>query len=285
MTMGSFILNNVPDSFIKEVFERFQMFQLNETVLPPWRIRFHSFIPKEKNLQLFFVGSVNNYFFYKTQESFFIFKRIEKRKMAVKSPRDFSELDVYCEKYSDDNLLKSALFELMREAYRYYALKKKGILLHSSSVLYKNEAIAFFGYSGAGKSTQAQFWNIILDAKVINYDQNYLFKDKENGQFLISSTPWGGKEKYYINYTAPLKAVIMVQKALGAFENKVVRLGTAEAFSLLYTHNYVFPLDKEVEDNFYYVLEEIVTSLPIYIMYCSYGEESVKMLYDEIYKN
>ena len=281
--MRGFILDNVPDSFIKEISDRFRMFQVNETVLPPWRIRFHSFILKEKNLQHYFVGSAGNYFFYKTKTSFYIFKGLEKRKVAVKSPGDFSELDVYCEDYNDDKLLQSDLFELIRESYRYYALKKKGILLHSSSVIYKNEAIAFFGYSGAGKSTQAEFWNKVLDAEVINYDQNYLFK--ENEQFYISSTPWGGKEKYYINRTAPLKAVIMVQKALGAFENKVVRLGTAEAFSLMYTHNYVFPIDKEVEDSFYRVLEEIVTSLPIYVMYCSYGEESVKMLYEEIYRD
>lgn len=279
--MGGFVLDNVPECFVKELNDRFRMFQINETVLPSWRIRFHSFIPNEIKLQNYFAGSIGNYSFYKTPVSFLIFKDFDKRHIAVESSRDFSEVDIYCDNYTDDKVLQSNLFELLRESYRYYSVKTNGILLHSSAVIFKNEAIAFFGYSGAGKSTQAEFWKKTVNAKILNYDQNYLFR--VNDRFYISSTPWGGKEKYYINCTAPLKAVIMVQKSLGVFEDKVVRLGTAEAFSLLYTHNYLFPLDQETEDNFYQVLEKVVSTVPIFVLYCSYGEESVKMLHDKVY--
>lgn len=281
--MGVISISEIPESLEKEINDRFRMFQLNETVLPEWCIRFHSFVPNENNLQPYFVGNAGSHFFYRTPKSIFIFKHLGTQNIAVENPMDFSRADIFCGNYDDNEPLQSDLFELIRESYRYYALKKHGILIHSSAVLYENDAIAFFGYSGAGKSTQAEFWKDVLNAEVLNYDQNYLFA--KGNHFYVSSTPWGGKERYYINRTAPLKALVMVQKSLGVFEDGVVRLGSADAFSYLYSHNYVFPLDQEIEDAYFTVLEEIVKTVPVYIMYCSYGEKSVKMLYDELYKS
>jgi len=43
-------------------------------------------------------------------------------------------------------------------------------------------------------------------------------------------------------------------------------------------------LDEEIENNYYDVLEKMVATVPVYMLYCPYGEEAVRILYDELYK-
>ena len=262
----------------RELAIRFDEFQ-HGTVLPSWVIRFHGFIPKETDLTAQILGEVKNFRFYKDSDFYYIYRLDNKRLIGIRLARDFSEADVYCGKNDISGEQIDRICELIREGYRYRCVKCNCMMIHASSVIYRNEGILFFGYSGAGKSTQADLWKNYKNALVLNYDQNCIIPIED--RYCVSGTPWGGKEKYYYNGHVPIRAIVYVQKSLEG--NSIVRLNRSNAFSVFVLHNYLFALCPEIEEKYYDVIISIVKDIPIYILYCLNNEEAVNVLHEELY--
>lgn len=272
-------LNGLPESFCKDWNDRYIEFTDYETVLPSWKIRFHSFIPDENCLHNYKLGDAGKYSFYEIGQSYFIFIHAYGQSFAVMMPKDYTTVDVY---YSDSPTTDrsiSLIQALLCQSYRYRALTNDGLIIHSSSIQHRNEGILFFGHSGAGKSTQAELWKNTVGAKILNYDQNYVFKQKN--RFMISSTPWGGKEKHYVNNISRLRALVFVQKSLN--RNQIKKVDISTGFSALYLHNYVFPINKIIEERFWDILSDLVTNVPVYILYCTKSEEAVFLLHRQLF--
>ena len=68
-----------------------------------------------------------------------------------------------------------------------------------------------------------------------------------------------------------------------AKENSVQRLSAAEAFSLLYLNNYVYPFSSEFERQYIENIKNTVNSVPVYKLNCTISEDAVSVLYKEIY--
>lgn len=279
--MISALLDGLPKEFCDNWNERFRMFQCNETVLPSWQIRFHHFLIDESGLSNHKLGEVGHFCYYTFNQTFWIFSHYQKQSFAIQMTSDFSAADFYFNNFQDLYTLDFGVHELIRQAYRYRVLMNDGLILHSSAISYHGDGIAFFGHSGAGKSTQANFWKSHNNAEILSYDQNCV-SIRENS-CLISSTPWGGKEKRYVNKTAFLKAVVFVQKSFG--ENRVERFTKAEAFSSLFLYNYIFPLDQRVDEKLSNLLEGLASSVPVYKLFCTYGNEAVDVLHSELFTN
>ena len=263
---------------VRELAIRFDEFQ-HGTVLPSWVIRFHSFIDEETDLSIQILGEVKGIRFYKDSDFFYIYKYYNEYLIGIRLDNDFSTIDVYCGRNDISGEQVDRICELIKEGYRYRSVISKCMMIHASSVIYRNEGILFFGYSGAGKSTQASLWEKYRNAVVLNYDQNCIVPIED--KYYVSGTPWGGKEKLYYNNHVPIRAIVYVQKSLCG--NSIVRLDKSNAFSVFVLHNYLFALSSEVEDTYYDVIIDIVEVIPIYILYCMNNEEAVDVLYEELY--
>lgn len=169
---------------------------------------------------------------------------------------------------------------LMLQAYRYILAHDGQFQMHSAVVVKNGVGIAFCGLPGAGKSTQAHLWMEHLDAEPLNLDQPIVLFDEK--QVMISGSPWSGKEDCYKTDIVPLKAIFFVEKAE---ENFVTRLSVAEGFSHLYLHNYLVPVNSEIEDKHFQAVQKVATNVPIYRLNCTISKQAVDVAYQAVFED
>ena len=150
-------------------------------------------------------------------------------------------------------------------------------LLHSAILQYENEAFAFLGKSGTGKSTHTGLWCKHLDGvRIVNGDKPILqWKDNE---FLAYGTPWMGKEGLGSNTVAPLKGLCFLEQSP---INEIVRLTPAQAANRIFTQ-VLMPQDMENAEKTLELLDKLVTIVPSYLLKCTISEEAVKLSFEAL---
>lgn len=148
-----------------------------------------------------------------------------------------------------------------------------GIILHASSVSWSGKGIAFTAPSGTGKSTHTAMWVKYHKASMINDDCpaiRYI-----NGSAFIYGTPWNGACRKINNTSAPLSAVVILERAV---ENSIRSLTYEEAVPMLLPrlflpyHNPVM-MDKALEN-----IDRIFRPIPIYLLKCRPDREATELV-------
>ena len=88
---------------------------------------------------------------------------------------------------------------------------ENAILIHSSSIKYKDNGILFIASSGVGKSTQARLWKEHLNIIQINDDKNIIIE--ENDGLYIYGNPWSGKSLIDVNEKVKLTNLVFVHRS------------------------------------------------------------------------
>ena len=167
-----------------------------------------------------------------------------------------------------------SLHALMMRAYQYTALYGGGLLIHSAAIAYHGQGILFCGVPGAGKSTQARLWEQVFGAEAINNDQPCIVY--EDGTPFVSGTPWSGKEPCYKNLCVPARAIVLVEKSSA---DRIEPVSPAEAYGLLSLHEYVVPVQPEIDALFCAAMEKLISSVPVYRQYCTKTEAAPRTLF------
>ena len=108
------------------------------------------------------------------------------------------------------------------------------LLMHGSALCMDGKAVIFTAPSGTGKSTHTRLWREMFDDGsgriwMINDDKPLLrIRDEEVQVF---GTPWDGKHHLSRNASAPLKAIVRLERGK---ENRLMTMGAATAFQLLF---------------------------------------------------
>ena len=113
-------------------------------------------------------------------------------------------------------------------------IHRGAFLLHSSHVVVDGQAILFSAPSGHGKSTQADLWAAHGGAEIINGDRTLVYY--ENGRWFASGFPVCGSSVFCLNRTAPLKALIYLEKAP---HNRAFILPPLQALKRFYSQAFV----------------------------------------------
>ena len=150
----------------------------------------------------------------------------------------------------------------------------QGIVIHASAIEYNGKGIIFSAPSGTGKSTQAGLWETFLGAKVLNDDCPVV--KIENGQISICGTPCSGSRDKFLNSSAQLSAVVMLEQAC---ENTIRTLSNAEAISYLMPRCFLAYNDQNLMDMAIKHLEEIICAVPVYLLECRPDREAVELVY------
>lgn len=162
--------------------------------------------------------------------------------------------------------------------FRYRMLFLDGIAIHSAVVEDDNGTIAFMGFSGAGKSTQAALWKEYRGSLVINYDKPAAFF--RNKRVIIAGTPWGGKEGLSLNREVPLDAIAFLDKASN---NAVTDIRGGRAMADLFQNNLVYPISGEVFSLYIGQVEKLVSSVRFVNLSCTISEKAVAVLYEYLF--
>lgn len=170
---------------------------------------------------------------------------------------------------------------MMTGAYFYESIIPfQAMLLHSSAVVLDNKAYLFSGSSGAGKSTHTSLWlKEFTEAYIINEDKPAV--RMINGHFYACGTPWSGKTNININEMVEIGGIVFVSQSK---DNWIRDMKEHQKFEHIFAQT-IRKLDKAKMEGLFELIDNIITSVPIYEMGCDISSEAVQMTYSKLTEN
>lgn len=152
-------------------------------------------------------------------------------------------------------------------------------LLHSAVIEYENNAYAFLGRSGIGKSTHTALWiNNVKGAEILNGDKPIIGFDEsaaDGEKFVAYGTPWNGKENRGKKGQAPLKALCFIERAK---ENTIEKIAVGEAADRIFTQ-ILLPGEREAAEKTLELMDMFVRTVPAYVLHCNMETDAMKTSY------
>lgn len=179
----------------------------------------------------------------------------------------------YCKdylKYLDIDTVFNSLLSLERRMNSY-----KSYILHSSYIVYQEQAILFSAPSGTGKSTQADLWKKYRDIEIINGDRTLLTKEGE--RFYANGWPVCGSSKICHNRRYPIKAIVMLEQGP---VNEIKELSGIEKTRRLLREITINYHNQEYLDSALDFIGQLIKELPITALSCTISKEAVDILDD-----
>jgi len=158
-------------------------------------------------------------------------------------------------------------------------LRYRVFIMHASVLEVDGEGYAFLAPSGTGKTTQTRLWLKYFGqrARVINGDKPLilLVPGVSAPSFVAYGTPWCGKENMGCNASVPLKALFLLERA----ERPSCEPATQDYSLERVFRQLLLPEEPELMEALLTMADQMIESLPIYILRCNMKLESVKAAY------
>ncbi len=166
-------------------------------------------------------------------------------------------------------------FYLAGIAFRNRLIRMNGILIHCSSISYKGHGLIFSAPSGTGKSTHTRLWK-----EIYGKDVNYINDDRPAIRFIndipmVCGSPWSGTSDLFSNRKEPLIAIVMLERS---DSNSIERLQLDKALQLLMPRCFLPYFDQKMMIEAMDTLEQIVKSIPVYLLKCRPDYEAVEIV-------
>lgn len=153
----------------------------------------------------------------------------------------------------------------------------RGFILHASVVDWCGQGILFSAPSGTGKSTQADLWERLEGAQIINGDRATI--RHQGTEFRVYGSPYAGTSGVYTNLSVPIKAIVVLSQGS---KNTLQKLTPAMAFQKLYREATANLLDSQFMQELSDLLIELTAAVPVYHLSCLPNAEAVSILKTEL---
>lgn len=134
----------------------------------------------------------------------------DSRLFEVHIRKDGSTARIYCMPPLGDQLTQM-IFHAIRFSLLVLAQQRGLYMLHSASMMYKDQAWLFSGKSGTGKSTHTALWQSHYQTPVLNGDLNLI--GIENRIPMVYGIPWCGTSGIYTAKKYPLGGIVFLKQA------------------------------------------------------------------------
>lgn len=172
-----------------------------------------------------------------------------------------------------------ASYALLIQAAAECALIRQGVMvLHAACVCVQGQAVAFSGPSGSGKSTRAAQWVKLLGAQWMSGDRPAV--DPGSGAAL--GVPWDGKERVFVNVSAPLRAIVEVRRSS---RTELRRMTDRQAWSFLAGQLLIPMWDTPLAAKALSGLRRLIRQVPVYRLYSSQEEESALQTHQLLFRH
>lgn len=178
----------------------------------------------------------------------------------------------------DPFTMKTALDNSVILSYVSFGMKHSTLLLHASTVMVEGRAYLFLGKSGTGKSTHSQMWLKAfapIGAELLN-DDHPIVRTHDDGSIIAYGSPWSGKTPCYRNLSAPLGAIVRIERALS---NTLVPLSAIKAFASITTSCSGAQWSSEMMNDKVLAIEKIVKASKGYTMRCLPNTDAAEVCY------
>lgn len=206
------------------------------------------------------------HFFYGCSEPCMLYKEFETHKT------------IYLNKTFLDSFLREenyCIFNAM--AFEKVLLKHRAIVLHSSFVVWKNQAILFTAPSGTGKSTQASLWEKYEGAIVANGDRTIL-KEKD-ARIYAYGMPICGSSDICLNVEVPLRAIVYLSQAK---EDMLTVVDEKQKIKWLISETTINFFDGQFLDEALDIISHMGTKLDMYHLSCTKEKGAVDILREKL---
>lgn len=154
------------------------------------------------------------------------------------------------------------------------------LFMHASVVDLGGRGIIFAGYSGVGKTTQAQLWQRYRGARIINGDKAFVrYKD---GEFFAYGSPWKGSSEYCLNEKTALKGIVVLRQST---ENKITQLDCAKAVEFFMPHVFLPHWDTRCLQASLSTLDKLTQDVPMWLLECRPDEAATELTYSKVFEN
>ena len=189
---------------------------------------------------------------------------------------DFDRLDdaagIPKRRGTDEFLENNAIHALLAKA----LVAQDVLLMHGSALCMDGQAIIFTAKSGTGKSTHARLWREAFGDRVwmINDDKPML-RVGDTG-VTVYGTPWDGKHHLGRNASAPLKAIVSLERSE---ENWIRPMPRADAFPIVMKQAY-FSMDAVVMAQIIQLEKRLLGATDFYALGCNMQPEAAKVAWE-----
>lgn len=155
-----------------------------------------------------------------------------------------------------------------------------GGVLHSSSIAYKGQGVAFSAPSGTGKSTHTGLWKEVFGnaVEIVNDDKPAIRFDGD--RTILCGTPWSGKTALNRNLAVPLRAIVFIERGE---ENTIRRLDTVDSMFHLTTQISRPYYDEALGIRTLDFTERLLERVPVYRLTCNISRQAVETVFHEIF--
>ena len=156
------------------------------------------------------------------------------------------------------------------------------IVFHSSAISVDGNGFLITARSGVGKSTHAKLLSEYIDDsfKYINDDKPLL--KVEDNNVTIYSSPWNGKERRGNNISAPLRAIIFLNRGE---TNTYRKIDNKEEIYIRMLSQIYLPKEKSKREKALKIVDLLLKNVNFYEINVNKDLESAKMTYERIIKN
>ncbi len=149
--------------------------------------------------------------------------------------------------------------------YGLMTLPEQTLAIHSSCIVYQNQAVLFLGESGTGKSTHTRLWREHIEGAVLLNDDSPMLR-VEDGKVWVYGSPWSGKTPCYKAERYELKGCVRLSQAP---HNRIRKLSILEAYGAIHPSCAPeFAYDDVLYDEVSSTLGQILRTIPIYHLEC-----------------
>lgn len=163
-------------------------------------------------------------------------------------------------------------------AYAFAAAPFATILIHASVVRNNQKAYLFLGKSGTGKSTHSQLWLKYIPGSDLMNDDNPVVRVKD-GKVTVYGSPWSGKTPCWRNVSAEVGAFVNLTQHS---KNEIHRQNVAESLASLLPSISTMKGDDRIYKAHCDTIASIITTTPIYHLYCLPDEAAARLCHQTV---
>lgn len=181
---------------------------------------------------------------------------------------------IYLNNYYKETILSEDNYCIFNAlAFEKVLLKHYAVILHSSFIIWKGEAILFTAPSGTGKSTQAALWEKYEDAIIVNGDRAIL--KKKDDKVFAYGIPICGSSNICLNAEAPLRAIVYLAQYP---ENIVEKLNLNQKIKKLISETTINYYNRTSLEYALNLISDVAVQSNMYYFRCTKDSKSVGVL-------
>lgn len=158
-------------------------------------------------------------------------------------------------------------------------LQQKGFMLHASVAVLNGKAVLFTAPCGVGKSTQANLWEKVMGADILNGDRAGV--RRTDGAWSAYGIPFAGTSGIYRNASAPIAAVVALAQGP---ENHVSKLRPVTAMAKILPEISCRRWDNGFMNEILDLVQDFLFSVPVYFLECRPDADAVHTLHNVLSK-